>query len=660
LAPDQQAEGETKFGDSSWPLFSIYSKNAEEEDIKMAERWQKDADGIILFTGLFSASVAALTTVSVQDLKPDYLGNIYQVLADPNATRSSTPSVDFSPSRSAIWVNSLWFLSLAISLTCAMMATLLQQSARRYIRVTQRRYSPHRRARIRAFFADGRDELLAPMVVEALPALLHFSLFLFFSGLLIFLFDINHAAFYAVLWWVALAAALYTLTTILPIFRQDSPYYPPLSSTFWYLFYSTSYGFSNAMSFITSLDFFHDDTWERFTDLKERYHKFLRGVETTAEEEAWKRSSKMDARVLEWTIGALGEDDALEKFFEAIPGFFNSTEVEDPQLSSNATTKFSQSLDEFLDRALSNSHSESDKIRRLALCLDAAHGAQNYLVSGILQDILDGRWADAPQSVEMGHSLTRWANDGDENKALFARSIIARIVANAQKRDARWSALAKDHLAALGIPEDEFKGYLGQEDNVLLANLMRITRQTLPSVFVNQHKLQSSISTFDIKNTLPELQHDFCDFWNEIVREAQKSAPFTAYVFVLANIRHLYMALHPQGTPAAPTKFSPSTAIFDRILYLGSSYPICDIPSHRPQAKIVYHTSQAAEGETAPVASSPTITPSTRHDAPSFSALNSDHIVVHPTDEDSLPDTLQPIISVFPPPLTPPETLDSD
>ena len=536
-----------------------------------------------------------------------------------------------------------------------MLATLLQQSARRYIRVTQRRYSPHKRARIRAFYADGRDELLAPMVVELLPALLHFSLFLFFSGLLIFLFDISHSAFYAVLWWVALAAALYTLITIIPILRRDSPYYPPLSSTFWYLYYSASYAFSNAICFTTSLGFFNDDTWERFTDLKDRYLIFLRGVETAAEEEAWKRSSKMDARVLEWTIGALGEDDALEKFFEAIPGFFSSTEVEDPQLSSDAKTKFSQSLDEFLDRSLSISLSESDKIRRLALCLDAAHGAQSSLVSGILQDILDGRWADAPQSVEMGHSLTRWANEGDENKALFARSIIARIVANAQKRDARWSALAENHLAALGISEDNFKGYLGQEDNILLANMMRITRQTLPSVFVNQHKLQSSISTFDIKNTLPELQNEFCEFWNEIVREAQKSAPFTAYVYVLANIRHLYMALHPQDTPSAPTKFSPSTAIFDRILYHGSSYPICDIPGHRPQAKIV-HTSQAAEGETVPFSSFPTVAPSTRPDAPPFPALNSDHIVVHPADKispDGLPNTTQPVISVFPPPPPP-------
>ena len=37
------------FGDSSGPLFSIYSKAAEDQDNVKVERWQKDADGILIF-----------------------------------------------------------------------------------------------------------------------------------------------------------------------------------------------------------------------------------------------------------------------------------------------------------------------------------------------------------------------------------------------------------------------------------------------------------------------------------------------------------------------------------------------------------------------------------------------------------------------------------
>jgi hypothetical protein len=47
--PNQPLQGESNFGDSSGPLFSIYSKAAEDEDNKMVERWQKDADGILIF-----------------------------------------------------------------------------------------------------------------------------------------------------------------------------------------------------------------------------------------------------------------------------------------------------------------------------------------------------------------------------------------------------------------------------------------------------------------------------------------------------------------------------------------------------------------------------------------------------------------------------------
>jgi hypothetical protein len=524
-----------------------------------------------------------------------------------------------------------------------MLATLLQQSARRYVRVTQRRYSAHKRARIRAFFAHGLDDLLARVVVDALPALLHLSLFLFFAGLLIYLYNISHATFSAVAWWVGLSATLYTVITIMPIFRQDSPYYAPLSSTAWYLYSTISYAIFSAICFVTSLNYFSDDIWERFADLKDRYQGFLRGVETAAEEKAWKRSSKIDARVLEWTVDTLGEDDSLERFFEAIPGFYNSKEVKDLQRSvpSSVQAKFSQSLDGFLDRTLSsNTVSDSVKTGRLIICLDAVHAAQSSSVSGILHDILSGRWLEVPQSVELGHSLTRWSNSGDGHSALFAKSIIAGIVAGVQERDERWSALARDHL---GVPEDVFEKYATNDENVLLASLMHVTRQTLPSFFVNQYRLQLSISGFDIQKTLPDLQHEFCDFWNEIVLEAQKTVPYSSPVYVLANIRHLYVALH-QDTPVAPTAFSLSTDTLDGILYRGSSYPICNIPDHHPPSITAPHIHDMTEEDAALAASSHTATRSTTFGVPPITVLKADQTIPPPVYEPSLdgvPDTRQ-------------------
>jgi hypothetical protein len=52
LSPGRQSQVETNIGDSSGPLFTMYTRLAVEEDNKMAERWQKDAEGILIFVCL--------------------------------------------------------------------------------------------------------------------------------------------------------------------------------------------------------------------------------------------------------------------------------------------------------------------------------------------------------------------------------------------------------------------------------------------------------------------------------------------------------------------------------------------------------------------------------------------------------------------------------
>jgi hypothetical protein len=115
-----------------------------------------------------------------------------------------------------------------------MLATLLQQWSRRYLRITQpARCEPHERARAHAFFAIGVEKFHVSWVVEALPALVHLSLFIFFAGLLVYLFNIHHTVFKVVACWVALLTTGYGFITFMPVFWHDSPYYSPLSTTVW-------------------------------------------------------------------------------------------------------------------------------------------------------------------------------------------------------------------------------------------------------------------------------------------------------------------------------------------------------------------------------------------------------------------------------------------
>jgi len=277
-----------------------------------------------------------------------------------------------------VWANSLWFLSLVISLTCALLATLLHQWARRYIRLSQPpRCSPEKRARIRAFLADGVEKMHLPWVVELLTTLLHLSLFLFFSGLLIYLFNTDHTVFGTVVWWVALTVGLYAGVTLIPIFRHDSPYYTPLTSSVWLVYAGVVY---KALSVLLFMFVVYADGRLGGPQSGEldRYREWSqRGVDKAAEDTALDRSSEVDVRILRWTIDALGEDDALERLFAALPGFLDPKVVPPHGFvliheSGTVWAKLLQAMSGFLDRTLSsNSVSASVKIRRLTICLDA-------------------------------------------------------------------------------------------------------------------------------------------------------------------------------------------------------------------------------------------------------------------------------------------------
>ena len=565
----------------------------------------------ILQTGLFSTAITSLIAVSLPDLKPNpqdistfHLEKIHQLLANrytppastlPTLARQST----FSPPKYAIWVNTLWCLSLVISLTCALLATLLQQWARRYIRITQPpRYSPHKRARIRAFFSDGVENLRLPTAVEALPTLLHLSLFLFFAGLLVYLFNINLTVFIVVACCVNLFATVYACITFMPIFRPDSPYYTPLSSSAWLLYGAISYAilqFLRVMPFVNA-------TWKHFIDRKDRSYRWLsQGMEKMSEEIASNPSSEIDGRILKCTIDALDNDHELEQFFEGIPGFFSSKVVNNSEhiLDGLQRWSFAATLSRFLDQTLaSNLVTGSVKARRLITCLNAADATFSHLVRDNLRDILSERLHEVPQSIEMAHSLRIRGNNRDRETGLYAQSVVAVIVASVQERDDRWFALAMDQL---GLSRSVLQDYVAHGDSVLLANLIHITRKILHT-FEGDHysayissRILPYVSKFVIQHTLPKLQRDFCALWNEVLQEASNSGSDSTPIYILRYIRHLYLALH-QGTNAAPTVFSAMIADHDDILSHCSSYPECNIEGHRPTT--------SGEADQAPTATS--------------------------------------------------------
>ncbi|KAF8257266.1 hypothetical protein EI94DRAFT_1338606 [Lactarius quietus] len=615
-AQNKTTQGEANFIDGSGPIFSMYMEMATEEDKKMAESWKADADGILFFTGLFSAAIASLISVSIQDIQENpqdtsnfYLSNIYRGMADPN-TSSSLPASPppFSPPKYAIWVNALWFLSLVISITCALLATLLQQWARRYLKVTQPRYSPHKRARIRAFFAEGVDKFLLPWAVEALPTMLHISLFLFFAGLVVFLWNVNLTIFKLVLSWVSVCTALYGCITLVPLFHPDSPYHTPLSLPLWHLVAGIHLVTFRVLHWFAGYRF-GVETFCRLRDLKERYHKMvMQGMQKAAEETVLTSLPEIDTRAFLWTFDSLDEDHELERFFSGLPGFRSSKMVEDPlpDLTAEQKEKLSGALIGLLDRTFSSDLlPEPVKIRRTVICtkaIDPADIPQAGL--RVLNGIGSEDQYGPVQSAAIERLVRGWGIREDEETTSVMQALVTSVVARAQRRDDRWFSMASDEL---GIPETDLRTYAMHGDSLSLAILIHITRQQF-SHFWEPYwpwpqfsTVLEAASKFNALDTSPDLRHEFCVLWNQIVRKMQEDGAGWIMAFhTLGRIRNVYVALH-EGTDSAPTQFSASTGDEDDILWDSSTYPLCNISGHHPNWKSHIHDFSSSTPNVHPV-----------------------------------------------------------
>src|SRR5260221_4683753 len=88
-------------------------------------------------------------------------------------------------------MDAFWFMALIFSLSTAILATLVQQWVRAYMHVFQRYSDPLKSARLRQYLHEGSEGWYMPVIAEAVPGLLHVSLFLFLVGLCDFVLNIN-------------------------------------------------------------------------------------------------------------------------------------------------------------------------------------------------------------------------------------------------------------------------------------------------------------------------------------------------------------------------------------------------------------------------------------------------------------------------------------
>jgi hypothetical protein len=246
-------------------LWAGYIAEAERYDKGLVESWKSDMEGMLIFLGNshwplndsdsfapftgwpFSASFDRLFDRKLSNLEaltPDH-GDmtvallqqiLHQLAASANGTRYDIPtSPVFIPATASLVCNMLWFLSLELSLGCALIATLVEQWAGDFLHRANMRSAPVVQARIFSYLYYGLKHFKMHTMVGVIPLLSHASLVFFFAGLVAFLIPISTAI-------IAVAAALlgiilivYSLLNILPSIHLDCPHRTPLSATFWNL-----------------------------------------------------------------------------------------------------------------------------------------------------------------------------------------------------------------------------------------------------------------------------------------------------------------------------------------------------------------------------------------------------------------------------------------
>ena len=143
----------------------------------------------------------------------------------------------------------------------------------------------------------------------------------------------------------------------------------------------------------------------------------------------------------------------------------------------------------------------------------------------------------------------------------------------------------------MSVSEAVLRNYTTHGNSLLLTILNHVIHQQF-NLFKQPHwpwymfsKVLSAASKFDVLDTSPELQHKFCELWNQVIRAAPG---WEISWYILRPIHDVYLTLHLH-TDSAPTQFSASMGNDDFILYEPSTYPLCNTPGHHPDMNAHIH-----------------------------------------------------------------------
>ncbi|KAI0246694.1 hypothetical protein BJV78DRAFT_1252285 [Lactifluus subvellereus] len=575
------SSSQTAYGDPSAKIWGLYLSQAEKIDKEHSDSWTANTDGVLVFSGLFSATVAAFILTSYQSLQPNPSDTtnrlLFQISQQLSALSNGTPmpaqlippdKSSFQPTASAVRVNVLWFTSLALSTVCALWATLMQQWTRRYVQAADRPYAPPNRARIHAFFAEGVQKFGLGAAVEMLPGLLHTSFILFYIGLVDFFYNINDIVAHCLLALVALGFLLYVVLSIMPLFYPNSPYQTPLSTVLWFV-----------MEVAPLVKH-----WLRSqTDvMRERRKRIGEGMRRALEKTAFNLNWQVDARALRWTLNSLDGDRELEEeFLDALPGVFRVSTSQDSQGLRKKMHKAVNSVaHELLATCSTGLLPEPARKQRLTACLGAIWCFRE--TTNRHCDAIWNQWSQTtndpwgPLSTEAWAMAASRVMDSDPFIAFRAHCVQAMIAV--MWRNGRWychrseaSPLLQRQLNASSIT---IEGYIAGTDHLQLAvaaNLLSSMLRLLP--------LLETGPEMSLRTEIKEILDTMCERLDvsDVPEDLRARFVNGAEVMMVYEVHGVLRDSHRRRAAAAFDIDGPWTKIFS---------PVYDTISERPSGEI--------------------------------------------------------------------------
>ncbi|VDC07983.1 unnamed protein product [Peniophora sp. CBMAI 1063] len=233
-----------KKSDQEDGFLDAYVESASTEDEARPRHWDQSMSNLLIFIGLFSATVAPFLTDSYNDVLPDSLDESLlvqiQILETlQNQSNTAAPALPliqpFTPSPLSVGSGTLWFFSLSTSLSAALLATLIQQWSRAYMRQNSQHKAEPSRDRTGIynliFTRIAAESYHMDQLVFIAFSLTHVAVFTFIAGLLIQLWGVNNVFTAAMLIYFGTLTAAYVLFSALPILSLDKnlPYVTPLT-----------------------------------------------------------------------------------------------------------------------------------------------------------------------------------------------------------------------------------------------------------------------------------------------------------------------------------------------------------------------------------------------------------------------------------------------